>query len=74
MKILSITQGEYEEIITDDIEPLNTYRRLDQLEWCHWLGETHQWLTVRFCDELEDMYTNYMKDYGKGTPSNITNA
>ena len=74
MKIISITKGQYEEIKTDEIEYLNKYRRIDQMQWQHWLGDTCQWLEIRFCDILEESYQLYIKEHGEGNPNNITNA
>lgn len=62
MKIIKITPGEYEEIETDEMKWLSKYRRLGEMQWEHWLGDTHQWLAIRFCDQLEDMYQDYMKE------------
>ena len=74
MKIISITKGQYEEIKTDEIEYLNRYRRIDQMKWERWMGDTHQWIIMRFCDQIEKSYQSYIKEYGERNPNNITNA
>lgn len=59
MKIISVKKGLYEDILTDEIEYLNRYRRIEPMKWQHWLGETHQWLEIRFCDLLEEAYKEW---------------
>ena len=75
MRIISITKGQYEEIETDELDYLNKYRRLSELQWEHYLGASSQWLAIRFCDQYEKAYQNYKEEHGEGNPdNNITNA
>lgn len=74
MKIISIKKGVYEEIITDELEYLNKYRRIEPIQWERWMGDNHQWIVMRFCDQYEGKYQDYKKEHGEGNPDNITNA
>ena len=76
MKIIKVTPGEHEEIVTD--EPfLNLYRRLGPNIYEHWLGDNHGWLPYRFTDFLEEAYKIWEKENPNGyqrTTNEFTNA